>query len=357
MATARRSPRAAGSLLLTAVVAAAAAVAGVGPRPVAAATMDTAAESSWDPWRHHPVLVAEPDIRPVLLRWYELKLSEDEPDRPFTSHALYLPGGAKAYMAQNKYPYDPLEDAAARDRMVGWDLLKLPGHGPMVDDWLKLYLNRDATLCLALRYNTGEEVNVPGYTLAGVAAVPEEDRLVREGKELPGRAGLWCKTAAAGVVTVPRGPPMGITGGRDKFYSYDIYLGEADGSAPARPAVAQALNGVEVWPNSRCPQELHDVWMTPNVDEADEDTAGKSWRTWHPQVDPVYWWYVVAMLAAPFLPAQRNGGRLGACRAVVAPGLVGPSCGRPMLTLLCYLFLGSSCPFALGFPSHQLLWP
>lgn len=273
-------------------------------RAAAAAAVDTAAASWWDPWRHHPVLVAEPAIRPVLLRWYEVKLSEEHPDRPFTAHTRYLPGGSKAYMTEANYPYEPLADAAARDRLAGWDLLKLPGHGPMVADWLKLHLNRDATLCLALRYNTGEEVNVPGYTLAGVAVVDDGDRLVREGMELPGRAGIWCKAAAAGVVTLPRGPPMGITRGRPDFYSYDIYLGEADGSAPAPPAVAKALNGVKVYPNSRCPPELHDVWMTPNVDEADEDTAGKSWRTWHPQVDPVYWWYVVAsggcsLLACP----------------------------------------------------------
>lgn len=301
MTLARRFPQAMGSLLLAAAVATAAFF-GAGASPSAAETveLDSAAASTWDPWRHHPVLVAEPAIRPVLLRWYEVNLSEEKPDRPFTGHTLYLPGGAKAYMGQNKYPYDPLEDAAARDRLVGWDLLKLPGHGPMKDDWLKLFLNRDATLCVALRYNTGEEVNVPGYTPGGVAVVPDEYRLVREGKELPGRAGLWCKVARAGLVKVPHGPPMGIINGRPNFYSFDIYLGEADGSAPAPPAVATVLNGVEIWPNSRCPQELHDLWMTPNVDAADEDTAGKSWHTWHPQVDPVYWWYVVALSAAPF---------------------------------------------------------
>ncbi|KAK1858622.1 hypothetical protein I4F81_001223 [Pyropia yezoensis] len=289
MTVARRSPRPAASRLLAAAAAAAAAVAAA--RGAAAAAVDTAASSWWDPWRHHPVLVAEPAIRPVLVRWYEVKLSEEHPDRPFTGHTRYLPGGSKAYMTEANFPYEPLADAAARDRLAGWDLVKLPGHGPMVRDWLKLHLNRDVTLCLALRYNTGEEVRVPGYVLADVAVVDEADRLIREGMELPGRAGVWCKAAAAGVVTLPRGPPMGIVCGRPDFYSYDMYLCEADGSAPAAPAVAKALDGVKVYPNSRCPPALHDVWVTPNVDGADEGTAGKSWRTWHPQVDPVYWCY------------------------------------------------------------------
>jgi len=281
MAPARRSPRAAAAAaaLLTAAVAAAAAA----PRPAAADTWNSAAETAFDPWRHHPALVAEPSIRPVLLRWYEVKLKADDRRRPSTGHTRYVPRGAVAYMTDGP-PWAPLPDAAARGRLGGWDLLKLPAHGAPVDDWLTLHLNRDATLCVALRYNTGADVALPGYTHAGIAAVAEGDRRVADGMELPGHAGLWCKPARGGVVRLPRGPPMGITGGKAGAYAYDVYLGEADGSGSAEPAPPAALGGEPIYANARCPRALHDLWTTPNVDAEDADTAGKTWLTWHPQV-------------------------------------------------------------------------
>jgi hypothetical protein len=48
---------------------------------------------------------------------------------------------------------------------------------------------------------------------------------------------------------------------------------EADGSPTAAPALAIA-------PNTACPASLHDQWMTAD-----------GYRTWHPQIDPVYWCY------------------------------------------------------------------
>jgi len=280
MAPARRSPRAAAAVLLAAAVAAAVAAA---PHRAAADTWNSAAETAFDPWRHHPALVAEPSIRPVLLRWYEVKLKDDDRRRPFTGHTRYLPRGAKAFMTDG-YPWAPLPEARERDKLVGWDLLKLPGHGAEVDDWLTLHLNRDATLCVALRYNTGADVAVRGYTAAGIAAVADGDRRVAEGMELPGHAGLWCKPARGGRVRLPRGPSMGITGGKAGSYAYDVYLGEADGAGSAAPAPPAALGGEPVYANARCPRALHDLWTTPNVDDADADTAGKTWLTWHPQV-------------------------------------------------------------------------
>lgn len=70
-----------------------------------------------------------------------------------------------------------------------------------------------------------------------------------------------------------------------------LMIAEEDGSAPVLqyPTKPSGVNET-ITPNSRCPDQLHDLWVTGSTDENDEDTKGMTWKTWHPQWDPYYWW-------------------------------------------------------------------
>lgn len=70
---------------------------------------------------------------------------------------------------------------------------------------------------------------------------------------------------------------------------YVVLLGEEDGSPSREPWPPRDVTQ-RIRPNERCPDQLHDLWVTPNDDDDDEDTKGMMWKTWHPQWDPCYWW-------------------------------------------------------------------
>ena len=61
-----------------------------------------------------------------------------------------------------------------------------------------------------------------------------------------------------------------------------IYISEGNGTSPKEPLVPQ---GKETpLPNKPCPEWVHDQYQVKASD-------GNTYRTWHPQIDPVYWCY------------------------------------------------------------------
>ena len=63
---------------------------------------------------------------------------------------------------------------------------------------------------------------------------------------------------------------------------YQVLFAEADGTPSKAPSVP---GGFEVpKPNAACPAWVHDQYTVQGFD-------GKTYPTWHPQVDPVYWCY------------------------------------------------------------------
>lgn len=66
-------------------------------------------------------------------------------------------------------------------------------------------------------------------------------------------------------------------------------IGEANGDPPIVPKNPPGIRAAIV-PGKPCPDELHDRWVAKNTDDKDEDTKGKTWKTWHPAWDPCYWW-------------------------------------------------------------------
>lgn len=264
---------------------AAAAAATVAVTAVTGETINSAAESDFDVYRHHPLRAGGDGPEPVLLKWFEVKLNSKLPTQPRTRSTRYLPGGAPYVMSEERYPNEPLNDTAAAGRYAGWDLLKLPYYGADVDDWLRVGLNRDARLCVTLGWQLEEDLSLPGWTRSGVGVAPAGSPVdLNDDMPQPEKAGVFCRDASAGVVTIPRAGLLA----RGAF-GYDLLLGEADGSPPPRPAAPPGRGAVA--PNARCPDHLHDLWVTGAHDPDDADTAGKTWQSWHPQVDPIYWCY------------------------------------------------------------------
>lgn len=78
--------------------------------------------------------------------------------------------------------------------------------------------------------------------------------------------------------------------------SFDLLIAEEDGS-PSLPI--GSFQGKIIEPNTKCPPALHNVWKTTDMD--DPDTRGVEFRTWHPNWDPCFWWYVSTLQLFSFL--------------------------------------------------------
>lgn len=81
---------------------------------------------------------------------------------------------------------------------------------------------------------------------------------------------------------LPRGGNwLGAIGGTANR-PYTVLFAEADGSAPRAPAVPSGLT--RPVPNTPCPNWVHGRFTTTGPD-------GRTYGSWHPQIDPVYWCY------------------------------------------------------------------
>lgn len=59
---------------------------------------------------------------------------------------------------------------------------------------------------------------------------------------------------------------------------------ESDGEGSEEPLYLNGDRAPRV--GGKCPDELHDLWVAEK--EEDEEVEGVEFRTWHPQVDPIY---------------------------------------------------------------------
>lgn len=134
-----------------------------------------------------------------------MKLISRLTTQPRTRSTRYTPGGAPYVMSEERYPNEPLVDTAAAARCAGWDLLKLPYYGADVDDWLRIGLNRNARVCITLGWQLEEDLSLPGWTRSGVGVAPEGPAVdLSDEMPQPEKAGVFCRDAPAGVVTIPR---------------------------------------------------------------------------------------------------------------------------------------------------------
>lgn len=143
----------------------------------------------------------------------------------------------------------------------GWDMLTVPGdifRSYTRRDWLNLNLNRPATLAVIWG----------GPKLA--SWLSDWDR----GAEVDGEQ-TFTKSFPAGPVA------LGAIEGLEND-PYTVLFAEANGAPSLAPTAPEGLESPQ--PNAPCPTWVHDQYLAQGFD-------GKMYRSWHPQIDPVYWCY------------------------------------------------------------------
>lgn len=205
---------------------------------------------------------------------------------------LPLDTGDRAATVDSPGPYD------------GWDVLNTPNGGVSTiearDDWLRMRLSRAATLAVVWRAGEPRPNWLSGWQPGGTVTI--------EGQAYPS----YRRAFPAGIAELGSVYNPGERGGSRATYL--VLFGESDGSpcaAPTPPA-GRALPDA----NAPCPAWVHDSYVTTGPD-------GKSYPTWHPQIDPVYWCYFdhehgsdPALFSAGYSPAY---GYISTLAGVVEP--------------------------------------
>lgn len=207
-----------------------------------------------------------------------------------------------AYLAKYKnHQYAPVTDLTSTTyEELDW-FWAMSGHGD-TSDFIQLHFNRNARVYLVIpvhRYAKVEDVSLPGWEAI------EEVNLVKGAGELfefgvfqkfpaqltlPERAFIFMKEGKNVVFPHLDWVRMNMVGFKiPKGYQLFTMISEVDGSKWEYPSWPSAIRN-EIKPNEKCPEDLHNLWVTPDTDLNDPDTQGKYWKTWHPLWDPIYWW-------------------------------------------------------------------
>ncbi|GAC1354277.1 MAG: hypothetical protein NVSMB42_11820 [Herpetosiphon sp.] len=197
------------------------------------------------------VTVPPSSNRPTLLASYVIQ------PRPFYNEAQYTPHSSLPK------PYN------------GWDMLSLPGKTindgvstiSSIPDWLTLKLNRTASLAIVWR----GQLAPPDW----LSSWPRSEDATIGGRSYPTYRNVY----EAGNVVLGGVNNPGISVSQA---TYTVLFAEADGTPTPIPHVPDA-QAVPV-ANTTCPAWVHGQYVTMGPD-------GKSYPTWHPQIDPVYWCY------------------------------------------------------------------
>ncbi|HEU4743166.1 MAG TPA: hypothetical protein VFS50_16335, partial [Meiothermus sp.] len=151
----------------------------------------------------------------------------------------------------------------------GWDALIMPANGSYVaytssDNMLELYLNREARVGLVWYGNPADRPSWMGDWQQGSTV----------------KAGG--KTYTVFLKNLPAGKNLLRGIDRKAGRIYTVLLAEKDGTPSPTPATPSGQPVPQ--PNTTCPDWVHDQYVVQGHD-------GKMYRTWHPQIDPVYWCY------------------------------------------------------------------
>ena len=166
---------------------------------------------------------------------------------------------------------------------------------------LQLRLNRAAVLAIVWRGGATRPTWLNVWT--------KGTDVVVNGKILPTfRKSFSGGSVALGGVYNPGEIPVG---GRDTYW---VLFAEADGLRSAPPSVPAGRTLPQ--PNQTCPSWVHDQYVTTGPD-------GRTYSTWHNQIDPVYWCYFRhehGSDPAPFSPTYQNAlGYVAALHGMTEP--------------------------------------
>lgn len=228
-------------------------------------------------------------MKGVIVRSW--KHSQNPRDKFLFWPSAYLP-------RQTSHVYAPVDDPSST-KYAGMDMFWTFFHTGYDGNSVSMKFNRGAKVHLVLatslpEINVGERVGLPGWESEGWVKLTEGDTMVSYGVrsknrefEIPSEGYMFSKVVDDSI-TLPtmdwiRANRIGIP------YSniFSILISEADGTASEEPPTPPGVP--RIIPGERCPDQLHNMWVTDGDDPNDPDIAGRKWATWHPMMDPCYW--------------------------------------------------------------------
>ncbi len=189
------------------------------------------------------------DVQPTLLaRYHTLNESKDEKNGVLNLVPQYW--GLK---------YSPRSVRYAG--FENWDKLTLPQwwQASTRNDWLNLRLNRDAQIAVLVE----KAESLPSWL------GNDWQRSTLASGEL-----VFKKSVKAGDVQL--GAPVANKA------PYEVLLSEANGQGTTAPSVPAGKT--QALANQSCPSWLEELFVVAGPD-------GRNYKTWHPQIDPIYWCY------------------------------------------------------------------
>ena len=200
----------------------------------------------------HPLETQVPGIQRPLLNRYHRIIQHDD--------------GSQEANAQD-FKYQPRQAIFAG--YEGWDILSTPWPWapPASGQWMTLSLNRDARLVIILsEWDTPEDAWLKEWKKGSTTA---KDNF---GETL--HYNTYTKDFSKGEISLPNL--------QEKQYS--LLLAEKGGTSSVEPVLPEGIT-IRPEPNKACPDWLSsNVWTTKGPD-------GNTYKTWHPQIDPIYWCY------------------------------------------------------------------
>jgi hypothetical protein len=150
----------------------------------------------------------------------------------------------------------------------GWDVLDIPGwlNTKSRSDWLRIYLNRPTTLVVVWDKT---DLWLSGWKKGSISI---------SGKSYT----TYTRDFDAGEIGL--GTPG--TGQGDNYF---VLLAERGGTPSKEPALPAGITDKPL-PNQSCPSWLENAWTIKQMYGVTAPD-GEDYKTWHPQVDPIYWCY------------------------------------------------------------------
>ncbi len=148
-----------------------------------------------------------------------------------------------------------------------WDVLKTPWPWgvPSGDKWLYVTLNRDAEIVLAMPNWAKASAWLNSWEQGSSSALNEKgDKVTYQ---------TFRKSFPKGEISLP-----------SVFETeYTLLIAEKGGTPSTEPDLPAGVTE-RPQPNETCPAWLANSWLAEGVD-------GRMYKTWQPQIDPVYWCY------------------------------------------------------------------
>lgn len=152
----------------------------------------------------------------------------------------------------------------------GWDLLDIPSwwsNRKSRSDWLRIQLNRPATVVVVW---DSTDLWLSGWKKGNPLTISNKSY------------NTYTRDFEAGEIALG-------AAGSEQGDSYLVLLAERGGTPSQEPPLPSGITEKPL-PNQVCPDWLENAWTIKQVYGVTAPD-GQDYKTWHPQLDPIYWCY------------------------------------------------------------------